>query len=110
MRKSRLKFEGTGYYLCMSRVIEQRFIMGTCEKEYFVQLMRDLADFSGLRILTYCVMSNHFHVLLQAPHRQKVSDRLLLERLRAIYPDRKVAEVACRLSELRIAPVSLPAA
>ena len=60
MRKSRLTFAGGGYYHCMSRVIEQRFIMGEREREYFVNLMRKLAEFSGLRILTYCVMSNHF--------------------------------------------------
>ncbi len=101
MRKSRLKCEQTGYYHCMSRVIEQRFIMGDREKEYFVRLMRNLADFSGLRILTFCVMSNHFHILLQAPQRQAVSDRLLLERLRAIYPAARVAQVAATLSGLR---------
>ena len=91
MRKSRLKLEGTGYYHCMSRTIEKRFIMGEREKEYFVELMRNLAQFSGLRILTYSIMSNHFHILLQCPQREDVSDRLLLERLRAIYPAKKVA-------------------
>ena len=101
MRKSRLKLEDTGYYHCMSRIIEQRFIMGDREKEYFVQLMRKLAAFSGLHILTYCVMSNHFHILIQEPHPQKVSDRLLLQRLQAIYPEQKVAGIAQQLAALR---------
>jgi REP element-mobilizing transposase RayT len=101
MRKSRLKMDETAYYHCMSRVIEQRFIMGEREKEYFVNLMRNLAEFSGLRILTYCVMSNHFHILLQVPRRQAVSDRQLLERLRAIYPANRVAQIALTLKEYR---------
>jgi REP element-mobilizing transposase RayT len=101
MRKSRLKFEGTGYYHCMSRIIEKRFIMGDLEKEKFVELMRNLAEFSGLRILTYSVLSNHFHVLLQCPQREAVSDRLLLKRLHAIYPARKVALIAGELTQLR---------
>jgi REP element-mobilizing transposase RayT len=101
MRKSRLKLEETSYYHCMSRVIEQRFIMGEREREYFVNQMRNLAVFSGLRILTYCVMSNHFHILLQVPRREPVSDRLLLERLRAIYPANRVAEVAILLRDYR---------
>ncbi len=67
MRKSRLKVEETAYYHCMSRVIEQRFIMGEREKEYFVNLMCNLAEFSGLRILTYAVLSNHY--LCGAPHK-----------------------------------------
>ena len=49
----------TAYYHCMSRVIEQRFIMGEREKEYFVNLMRKLLEFSGLRIMTYAILSNH---------------------------------------------------
>jgi putative transposase len=101
MRKSRLKLDETAYYHCMSRVIEQRFIMGEREKEYFVNLMRKLAEFSGLHILTYCVMSNHFHILLQVPRRQPVSDRQLLERLRALYPASRVAQVALELKEYR---------
>jgi REP element-mobilizing transposase RayT len=101
MRKSRLKLQETAYYHCMSRVIEKRFIMGEREKEYFVNLMRKLAAFSGLRILTYCVMSNHFHILLQVPRRQPVSDRQLLERLRTLYPASRVAQVALELKEYR---------
>jgi hypothetical protein len=34
--------EETAYYHCLSRVIEQRFIMGDREKEYFVNLMCNL--------------------------------------------------------------------
>lgn len=101
MRKSRLKVEEDAYYHCMSRVIEQRFIMGDREKEYFINLMRKLAEFSGLRILTYCVMSNHFHILLQVPRRQSVSDKQLLERLRAIYSANRVSQVALALKEYR---------
>jgi len=85
----------------MSRTIEKRFIMGEREKEYFVELMRNLAQFSGLRILTYSIMSNHFHILLQCPQREDVSDRLLLKRLRAIYPAKKVAEIAAELTQRR---------
>ncbi|MFU8849337.1 MAG: transposase, partial [Opitutales bacterium] len=44
------------------------------------------ADFSGVEILTYCVMSNHFHVLVRVPARQSVSDAELLRRFRVLYP------------------------
>jgi REP element-mobilizing transposase RayT len=45
----------------------KRFIMGDREKEYFVELMRNLAEFSGLRILTYSVLSNHFSHIAPMP-------------------------------------------
>ncbi|MEO0510249.1 MAG: transposase, partial [Verrucomicrobiota bacterium] len=45
-----------------------------------------MADFCGVELLTYCVMSNHFHVLLRVPDVSKVSDRELLRRYRVLYP------------------------
>jgi REP element-mobilizing transposase RayT len=37
------------------------------EKEHFVQLLREAEEFCEVRILTYCLMSNHFHVLVEVP-------------------------------------------
>ena len=53
MRRPRIKAEGAGYYHCMSRVIERRHIFNAQEKERFRILMRKLAGFGGLDILTY---------------------------------------------------------
>ena len=39
MRHSRIKADGAGYYHCMSRIIEQRMILGKAEKERFLKLM-----------------------------------------------------------------------
>ena len=33
----------------------------------FVDLMRELEEFSGVRVLTYGVLSNHFHILCEEP-------------------------------------------
>jgi len=45
-----------------------------------------VADFCGVQVLTYCVMSNHFHVLLRVPERQKVDDKELMRRYQVLYP------------------------
>ena len=49
--------------------------------------MRMMEKFSGCRVLAYCVMSNHFHVLLEVPPLPEggISDEELLKRLSAIY-------------------------
>ncbi len=39
------------------------------EREQFVQFMRGYEAFCGVRVLTYCILSNHFHVLVQVPER-----------------------------------------
>ena len=39
------------YHVC-SRVVDQRYIFGEPEKEEFVRMMRSLAAFHGVEILT----------------------------------------------------------
>ncbi|MFM7102824.1 MAG: transposase, partial [Verrucomicrobiota bacterium] len=70
MRLARRKIgaeEGAATYHCLSRVVDQRFIFGTEEKERFVQLLREYEQFCGVEVLTYCIMSNHFHILVEVP-------------------------------------------
>ncbi len=51
------------YYHCITRVVNRDFLLGDMDREKFVRLMREYEQFCGVRVLTYCVMSNHFHVL-----------------------------------------------
>jgi hypothetical protein len=65
--------------------------------------MRMQENFTGCRVLAYCLMSNHIHLLLEVPPPPEggLSDEGLLERLRAIYNGAEVAEVAKELLEAR---------
>ena len=65
--------------------------------------MRMTEDFSGCRVLSYCVMSNHFHILLEVPPRPSrgLADEDLLKRLDVFYPGWKVREVAAALEQAR---------
>ena len=101
MRHSRIKADGAGYYHCMSRIIEQRMILGKAEKERFLKLMFNLAAFGDLSILTYCVMTNHFHILIHVPQRQDVTDDVLIRRLRFIMPHYQVELIARQLHDYR---------
>ena len=65
----------SGFYHCMSRVVDRRFILGPAEKEEFVRLMREYEAFCGVRVLTFIVMSNHFHVLVEVPHAPAPEER-----------------------------------
>ena len=47
--------------------------------------MRRLEAFSGVRVLTYALMSNHFHLLCEVPQAQELSEAQLLERIQAGY-------------------------
>ena len=90
-------------YHCVSRVVDRRFVLGDAERETFRTFMRMYEDFSGCRVLSYCVMSNHFHILLEVPPMPEggISDAVLLQRLGAIQSADSVAAVARQLVEAR---------
>jgi putative transposase len=45
-----------------------------------------LVQFCGAEVLTYCVMTNHFHVLLRIPEQARLSDAELMRRYKVLYP------------------------
>jgi hypothetical protein len=49
--------EGGCSYHRISRLLEQKFVMDSNEKEIFVAAMREQEAFSGVRVLTYCTAS-----------------------------------------------------
>jgi REP element-mobilizing transposase RayT len=61
-------------------VVDRQYVLGDVEKEQFVAFMREYERFCGVRVITYCLMSNHFHILLEVPERPKetISDEWLI--------------------------------
>jgi REP element-mobilizing transposase RayT len=90
-------------YHCISRVVDRRFVLDEAEREHFRTFMRMQENFSGCRVLSYCVMSNHFHILLEVPPMPVggISDEELLKRLLATNTEAFVAVVAKELAEAR---------
>ena len=74
------------FYHVISRVVDRRFVLGVAEKEKFRALMRLQEKFTGCRVTSYCLMDNHFHLLLEVPPMGEggLSDQELLKRLAAI--------------------------
>ncbi len=106
MRQARLKAPDTvteAYYHCVSRVVNRDFIFGDSEKEFFVQMMRKYERFYGVRVMTYCVMSNHFHILVQVPKRPDVmpSDEELLAEIKRIYSVEAFMQIRWQLQQYR---------
>ena len=84
MRSARAKIEGHAYYHVMDRILERRYIMKDEVAEEFRQLMRKVEAFTGVRVVTYCLMTNHVHLLLEVPDRQALSDKELISRMQLI--------------------------
>jgi len=104
MKRNRLLGKGPrNYYHIMSRIIEGRFIFETEEKRFFHYLMRKLEKFMGVRILTYCIMSNHFHILLEVTDSKDIDDKEILKRIHAFYPEKKAIEIQEEYDQCQIA-------
>ncbi len=76
---------------------------GDEEREHFRMFMRMMENFSGCRVLSYCVMSNHFHILLEVPPMPKdgISDGELLRRLGVFYGENFVTSIGDELHAAR---------
>ena len=83
-----MKVDGrAAVYHCMSRTVNGEMLFSQDrEKEVLRKMLWQVADFSGVEILTYCILSNHFHVLVRVPAKGEVADAELLRRFRVLYP------------------------
>jgi REP element-mobilizing transposase RayT len=95
-RMRRVKFlpgKASTCFHVMSRLCEGVAYFDDTEKEALVLVLRRLARFCGLNLLTYCVMGNHFHALVRVPDRQEwlkqfdgdLGESRLLTHLRTLY-------------------------
>jgi len=87
----------------MSRVVDGRYIFEEKEKAYFRKIMRGLEHLTGCRVIAYCLMSNHFHILLQVPDERdvkpgsEVSDEELVAIIRPLYGAESAKQLAMEL-------------
>ena len=86
MRLHRIKVSGhTTVYHCISRIVGGQRLLDDLGKEVLTQMMWRQAQFCGLEILTFCMMSSHFHILVRVPQGSAPTDSELLQRLEAYY-------------------------
>ncbi|MCP5525318.1 MAG: transposase [Verrucomicrobiales bacterium] len=83
---ARIKVAGRGaVYHCISRVVGGQRLLGDLEKEKLRLMLWQQAAFCGLEIITYCLLSNHFHILVRVPSEVVASDAELVDRTLKFY-------------------------
>ena len=95
--------EKPALYHCISRIVDRRFALGQDEKEQFRSYMRMYEKFTGCRVLTYCLMCNHVHMLVDVTPwpPEPLTDEELLQRVRAISLPATVSLLRKELKEAR---------
>ena len=86
-RIARIKAEGEAFYHVVSRIANKAFLLNDAEKKrVFVNMMHRAADFSGVDVITYVVMDNHFHLCVKIPEREgEVPESEILRRVGVLY-------------------------
>jgi putative transposase len=96
-------------YHVMSRTCGGEVFFDDVEKEALRRIIWRMAEFSGIKVVTYCLMSNHFHLLAEVPHRDTWLQRFvgvqgeakLLDHLSILYSRTYVDLLRNELSDLR---------
>lgn len=86
----------------ISRVVDQNKIFEEEEKGKFLGFMRQFEAFSGVEVLSYCLMGNHFHLLIHVPKKpEHIPDEEVRNRMLILYGEKKMAEIDEQIAEKR---------
>lgn len=103
MRQTRIKIapeEGPAVYHCVTRTVNGEWLLDDTAKEILRKQLWQVADYCGVQIATYSILSNHFHALVGVPQREEIADAELLRRYAVLYP-RPSRYQAVRLAVVR---------
>lgn len=89
MRVARFKIppsEGAAAYHVISRTVNGERILDDVAKEVLRKHLWQTSDYCGVKIVTYTLLSNHFHILVLVPKKVPIPDAELLRRYRVLHP------------------------
>ena len=89
--------ESARCYHLISRLAHRAFFLDDEEKTGAVELLRRVEEFSGVIVLAYAIMSNHFHIFIYVPESEELDDDEILRRITVLYRD---ASHPIRLSQI----------
>ena len=74
------------YHVC-SRVVDRRVVFFARERHKFLALVKGGAAFAGVEVVSWCLMGNHFHLLVRIPPQdpESLGDEQVLARMEHIY-------------------------
>jgi REP element-mobilizing transposase RayT len=90
----------------ISRALDRTMIFDDVAKEKFRQLLAQQLAFSQIELVTFCIMGNHWHLLVsldtaQPNPLQDAPDDAFLDHLSLIYSDTEVQKIGWQLASYR---------
>jgi len=66
-RPLRIEFPGAYYHLMNRGLAHQAVFTNASDRNGFLELLADCHQMWGIRVIAYCLMDNHYHLLIQTP-------------------------------------------
>jgi REP element-mobilizing transposase RayT len=63
-----------GVFHVVNRIYDRKMLLDPVGKDFFLGVIRAYEAVCGVEVLTFCLMDNHFHLLVRVPHRPEGFD------------------------------------
>jgi len=78
----------------MSRTALDGYVIGDVEKEYLLKLIKRLSSIYFAEVIGFCLMGNHFHILVRMHPEEEYSDAEISRRFKIAYGDKSEKKLA----------------
>ena len=85
-RTRRLKILGDeAYYHIVSKTVGGEYYLGDVEKEKLLSLIKRYSSLYFVKVIGFCIMDNHFHLLVKTINNSEIPDDAVIGRIASFY-------------------------
>ena len=96
----RIKESMTVHHI-VNRIAHRVFFLQDDERNDFVAMMHRVAEFSGIKLIGWCVMTNHFHILAFLPAKQDIDEAEVIRRVGILKGQNFAGLLESKIAKLR---------
>lgn len=89
------------YHHLMSRIAHQVFFLTEDVRNDFIEMIRRAAEFHGIKLIAWCIMTNHFHLLAYLPEPEQLTEEEVIRRFGILNGEVRRKALVDKLGELR---------
>ena len=86
----------------MSRIAHKVYFLTEEVRNDFIEMIRRAADFCGIELVAWCIMTNHFHLLAYLPQHKELDEAETLRRYGVLKGQSRLKALVAELSAMRI--------
>lgn len=89
------------YHHLMSRIAHKVYFMTEEVRNDFIEMIRRAAEFSGVELIAWCIMTNHFHILAYLPEPSILTEAEIVRRYGVLKGALRRAQLEAELAGYR---------